>query len=81
MATAVYMNTFFQVLRENVCRDAVLVKERCLRFMSALCRELAERLPENARLIDALRFLSPHHCIGMQQPRFDQLPLFLAPRK
>ena len=58
------------------------IKNRCVSYLTTLCQELVSRLPSNAHLYDALRYLAPDECSRPypHRPNFFKLPLFLKSR-
>lgn len=44
--------------------------ERAARFLLRLCHEIVERLPQNLKVIEKLKYLSPSFCFDfVLQPR------------
>lgn len=56
-----------------------LVKQRCLRFLSVLCKQLVVRLPSNVNLFETLHYFNPDECLKTNQPCFSKLPQALIP--
>lgn len=57
-----------------------LIKERCLHYMTSLCRELVKRLPSNTLIIEKLKYFSPLVVLSSSSvpPKFSDLPIELA---
>jgi len=56
------------------------VKQRCITYLSVLCKQLIHRLPTNLHHYEAIKFLSPIECLKPipHRAQFFELPLFLA---
>jgi len=56
------------------------VKQRCVNYLSVLCKQLVERLPTNINHYETFQYLTPAECLKPFPHRVDffKLPLFLA---
>ncbi|KAJ8947983.1 hypothetical protein NQ314_008518 [Rhamnusium bicolor] len=54
------------------------IKLRCRDFVLTLCREIAQRIPVNIGMFNAIKYFSPEFSLKpMDRPKFEQLPLYL----
>ncbi|KYN02975.1 Zinc finger MYM-type protein 1 [Cyphomyrmex costatus] len=56
------------------------MKQRCVNYLSVLCKQLVERLPTNINHFETLQYLTPDECLNPCPNRVDffKLPLFLT---